>query len=128
MKLIQHKDIETPKGHYTPIVEHNGTLYVSGQLPRHTDGTIPDGIEAQTALVLEKMEQLLLLAGSDRNHVIQVRIYIPDGNDWAAVNAVYARFFGDHRPARCIVPSRELHYGCAIELEAVAYVVKGEGE
>jgi enamine deaminase RidA (YjgF/YER057c/UK114 family) len=125
MKIIQHESIPTPKGHYTPVVEHKGTLYVSGQLPRLDDGTIPEGIEAQTMLVLEKMEQLLLLAGSNREHVLQVRIYIPDGDDWAAVNAVYADFFGDHRPARCIVPSRELHYGCAIELEAVACVIEG---
>ncbi|MEM9261494.1 MAG: RidA family protein, partial [Bacteroidota bacterium] len=39
---------------------------------------------------------------------------------WDQVNAVYADFFGKHRPVRCVVPSRELHYGCLIELEAVA--------
>jgi len=101
------------------VVEHNGTLYISGQLPK-TPAGIPTGIEAQTKLVLEKLDHLLTYSGSNRNHVLQVRIYVPDVAYWDAVNKVYATFFGAHRPARCIVPCRELHHGCLIELEAVA--------
>lgn len=122
MRIIQHENIPAPKGHYSPVVEHNGTLYVSGQLPKMEDGSIPEGLEAQLNLVLEKLDQLLGYSGSDRNHVLSVRIYIPDVAYWGEVNAIYARFFGDHRPARCVVPSRELHHGCLVELEAVACV------
>lgn len=122
MKIITHPDIPTPAGHYSPVTEHNGTLYISGQLAKQADGSIPEGIEAQTEVVLDKLNLLLACAGSDRNHVLQVRIYIPDVALWGQVNEVYSRFFGQHRPARCIVPSRELHYGCLIELEAVACV------
>lgn len=121
MNLSHNDNLPTPAGHYSPVVEHNGTLYISGQLPKTPTG-IPDGIEAQTKLVLDKLDQLLLHSGSDRHHVLQVRIYIPDVAHWDAVNKVYAAFFGDHRPARCIVPSRELHHDCLIELEAVACV------
>lgn len=120
MKIIENEHIPRPAGHYSPVVEHNGTLYISGQIPKAADGSIPDGIGAQLELVLAKLDHLLLHAGSDRNHVLQVRIYIPDVAYWDAVNAVYASFFGEHRPARCVVPSRELHYGCLVELEAVA--------
>jgi len=122
MKLIQNEHIPTPVGHYTPVVEHNGTLYISGQLPK-TETGIPEGIEAQARLVLAKLDHLLAHSGSNRNHVLQVRIYVPDVAYWDAVNKEYTDFFGAHRPARCIVPSRELHHGCLIELEAVACVI-----
>lgn len=122
MKIITNEQIPAPVGHYSPVVEHNGTLYISGQLPKKADGSIPEGIEAQTEAVLRKLDDLLAQANSDRNHVLQVRIYIPDVAHWSTVNEIYASFFGDHRPARCIVPSRELHYGCMIELEAIAVV------
>ena len=122
MKLIQNEHIPIPAGHYTPVVEHNGTLYISGQLPK-TETGIPEGIEAQAQLVLAKLDHLLTHSGSDRNHVLQVRIYVPDVAYWDAVNKEYTTFFGAHRPARCIVPSRELHHGCLIELEAVACVI-----
>jgi reactive intermediate/imine deaminase len=122
MKIIQNEHIPAPKGHYSPVVEHNGTLYISGQLPKLDDGSIPEGIEAQLKLVLAKLDHLLTHSGSDRNHVLSVRIYIPDVAYWGQVNDTYAEFFGAHRPARCVVPSRELHYGCLVELEAVACV------
>lgn len=120
MRIITDEQLPTPKGHYSPVVEHNGTLYISGQLPKQADGSIPKGVEAQTEAVLAKLDHLLRTSGSDRSRVIQVRIYIPNVANWSTVNEIYAAFFGDHRPARCIVPSRELHYGCLIELEAVA--------
>jgi 2-iminobutanoate/2-iminopropanoate deaminase len=69
------------------------------------------------------MDSLLKHSGSDRKHVLSVRIYIPDVAYWNQVNTTYAGFFGDHRPARCVVPSRELHHGCLVELEAVACVI-----
>ena len=122
MKIIQNDHIPTPKGHYSPVVEHNGTLYISGQLPKREDGSIPEGIEAQLELALAKIDHLLTHSGSDRNHVLSVRIYIPDVAYWGQVNDTYAAFFGAHRPARCVVPSRELHYGCLVEIEAVACV------
>lgn len=122
MKIIENEHIPRPAGHYSPVIEHGGTLYISGQLPKLADGSMPEGIEAQTKLVLEKLDHLLTHAGSDRHHVLQVRIYIPDVAHWEAVNAVYSAFFAEHRPARCVVPSRELHYGCLVELEAVAAV------
>ena len=122
MKIIQNEQIPTPAGHYSPIVEHGGTLYISGQIPRRADGSIPEGITAQTQLVLEKLGSLLTAAGSSTDRVVQVRIYLPDIALWEEVNQLYADFFGSHKPARCVVPTTPLHYGCLIELEAVAAV------
>lgn len=122
MTTIEHSDIPRPAGHYSPVIEHQGVLYVSGQLPRLSDGSLPEGIEAQTRLVIDKVRTLLRAANSDLDHLLQVRIYIPDVALWGAVNEVYAQELGAHRPARCIVPSRELHHGCLIEMEVVAAV------
>lgn len=123
MKIISSKNIPSANGHYSPCIEHNGTLYISGQLPVDpATKQIPDGVEAQTLLVLEKIDVILTEAGSSREKVIQMRIYISDIALWNKVNKVYTQFFGAHKPVRCVVPVGELHYGCLIEAECVAII------
>ncbi|MFN8241058.1 MAG: RidA family protein [Bacteroidales bacterium] len=123
MKIISSPGIPVPKGHYSPVIEHNGLLFISGQIPLDTETqAVPEGIAAQTNLVLSKIDTLLIESGSSRNQVLQVRIYLSDMELWDEVNRLYAVFFGDHRPARCIVPVGTLHYGSLIEVEAVAWV------
>ena len=113
--------IPAPAGHYSPIVEHAGLLFVSGQLPMDpATKAVPDGVEAQTTCALDNLENLLLAAGSDRSDVLQVRIYVSDIDLWDAVNRAYAGWFGTHKPARAILPCGELHFGCLLELEAIA--------
>lgn len=79
-------------------------------------------IEAQTQLTIEKIDLILTEAGSSRQQVIQMRIYISDIALWGKVNEVYTWFFGNHKPVRCVVPVGKLHYGCLIEAECVAGV------
>lgn len=123
MKIISSKSIPPPNGHYSPCIEHNGTLYISGQLPVDpATKKIPDGIESQTQLVLKKIDLILNEAGSSREKVIQMRIYISNIHLWDKVNEVYTQFFGAHKPVRCVVPVGKLHYGCLIEAECVAVV------
>ena len=123
MKIPTDPRISTPAGHYSPVIEHGSTLYISGQLPMDpATKEVPDGVEAQTRRALDNLENLLLAAGSDRDHVLQVRIYVSDIDLWDAVNRTYAAWFGDHRPARAIIPCGGLHFGCLLELEAVAAV------
>lgn len=123
MQFIQPADAATPKGHYSPGVVHGGILYISGQLPTDPQtGEIPNGITAQTLLALEKAASVMAAAGTDRSKALQMRIYISNGDDWGAVNEAFAEFFGDHRPARCVVPSRDLHYGCLVEIEGTVAV------
>jgi len=123
MKIITSENLPTPKGHYSPCIEHNGILYVSGQLPFNPNTReIPEGIEAQTRQVLQNLEFVIKEAGSKRDQIIQMRLYIPDVELWGAVNQIYSDFFGDHRPVRCVVPTRELHYGALIEVEATAFI------
>jgi reactive intermediate/imine deaminase len=121
MHSITPPDLPLPSGHYSTCIAHNGLLYISGQLPVDpVDKSIPDTIEAQTDLVLAKLDRILAAAGSAKANVLQVRIYVSDVGLWSRVNERYAAFFGEHKPARCVVPTGPLHYGCLIELEAVA--------
>ena len=124
MKKIQPTNIPVPKGHYSSAVEHNGLIFVSGQLPwNYETGEIETGaIELQTELALRNIETILLAANSDLNHILQMTIYVSEMDDWGKVNEVYKRILGEHKPARAIVPVKELHFGTKIEIQAIACV------
>lgn len=122
MNTIQPPNQPLPKGHYSPGVEHNGLIYVSGQLPMTLDTREPftGDIGEQTELALRNVEAVLQAAGSDLKHVLQMTIYVSDMELWGAVNAKYAEVMGDHRPARAIVPVKDLHFDTKIEIQAIA--------
>jgi 2-iminobutanoate/2-iminopropanoate deaminase len=103
---------------------HNGLVYVSGQLPvdPQTGEKRVGTIEEQTSQALQNVAEILKAAGSDLDRVVKATVYISDISLWDRVNSVYAEFFGDHRPARAIVPTRDLHFGFQIEIEVVAAV------
>ena len=122
MNKIKLPNAPEPKGHYSSAVVHNGLIFVSGQLPRDAvTGEVETGaIEAQTELALRNVEQILIAAGSDLNHVLQFTIYVSEMELWDAVNAAYARILGEHKPARAIVPVKDLHFDTKIEIQAIA--------
>ncbi len=124
MKPTQTDKAPLPGGHYSQAIVHNGLVYVSGQLPvDSTTGEKQTGsIEEQTRLVLYNLSAILDASGSSLSQVIKVTVYISDISLWGKVNEVYAEIFGDHRPARAIVPTRDLHFGFKIEVDAVAAV------
>lgn len=124
MITISTPNAPQPAGHYAQALEHDGLVYVSGQLPvAAASGEKRVGsIEQQTEQALRNVQAIVEAAGSDLNRVLKVTVYVSDIALWDRVNAVYARFFGDHRPARAVVPTRELHFGFQIEIDAVAVV------
>ena len=122
MKIVSTPNMPKANGHYSHCVEHKGILYLSGQLPFNPETrTMPEGIEKQTEQVLKNVEMILIEAGSSKDNVLQVRVYIPDIKHWDKVNEVYSNFFGNHKPARSIIPTRELHFGAFIEVEVIAF-------
>ncbi len=123
---IQPDNQPVPKGHYSSAVVHNGLIFVSGQLPRDTvTGEVETGaIELQTELALRNVEAILIASGSDLNHVLQFTIYVSEMELWDKVNEVYKKILGEHKPARAIVPVKDLHFGTKIEIQAIA-AVKG---
>lgn len=124
MKSIKTGKAPLPGGHYSQAIVHNGLVYVSGQLPidPQTGEKQTGSIEEQTKFVLQNLSAILDASGSSLNQVLKVTVYISDISLWGKVNEVYAEIFGDHRPARAIVPTRDLHFGFKIEVDAVAAV------
>ena len=124
MKVIHTEYSLNNPGHYVPGVVSGNTLYVSGQLSVDpATGKIPEGgIIPEVKQALLNVERVLKAAGAGKQNVVMCRIYIPDASLWGDVNKAYAEFFGDHKPARIVVPCRELHYGCLVEIEATAEV------
>ena len=77
-------------------------------------------IGRQTELALQNVEAVLKEAGCTLKNVVQFTIYVSDMELWGAVNEAYARTLGEHRPARAIIPVKDLHFGTKIEIQAVA--------
>ena len=130
MITVSTPDAPRPAGHYAQAVVHNGLVYVSGQLPVDpASGEVRLGsIEEQAEQALKNVAAILRAAGSDPGHVLKTTVYVSDISLWGRVNAVYVAFFGDHRPARAVVPTRELHDGFQVEIEAVAAIVGSGAE
>jgi 2-iminobutanoate/2-iminopropanoate deaminase len=125
MDYINTPNAPQPAGHYSQAIVHNGMVYVSGQLPVKPDRSSAEvgAIEEQTLQALNNVEQILIAARSDKSKVVKVTVYISDISLWGRVNDVYSRFFGNHKPARAIVPTKDLHYGYQIEIEVIAAVI-----
>ena len=126
MKAIFTENAPKPAGHYSQAIVHNGFVYVSGQLaidPSNGDKKL-GSIEEQTEQVLNNIGAILKAAGSDLNHLIKTTAFIADNDLWGPVNETYKKVLGDHKPARAVIPTKELHYGFLIEIDAVAAVIE----
>jgi 2-iminobutanoate/2-iminopropanoate deaminase len=111
-----------PAGHYSQAVCHGDLVFVSGQLPVTLDGKIAAdrSFEEQARLALANLLAIVKAAGSSPERVLKVTVFLAGVEYWPKFNAVYAEAFGDSRPARSVVPVPALHYGCLVEIEAVA--------
>lgn len=124
MEFISTSEAPVPAGHYSQAVVHNGVIYVAGQLaivPGQTEHRV-GSITEQTEQTLRNVKAILRAAGSDLDRVLQMTIYISDISLWGEVNAIYQRVMGAHRPARAVVPVKDLHHGYQIEIQAIAAV------
>lgn len=122
MRVIHTDLAPRPGGHYSQAVVHGDTVYVSGQLPIDpADPQAPPGDAAtQARQALQNVRHILEAAGSGLDRVLQMTIYVSDISHWGEVNRVYAEVMGPHRPARAVVPTRDLHYGYLVEIQAIA--------
>jgi 2-iminobutanoate/2-iminopropanoate deaminase len=124
IRTVSTPNAPSPAGHYSQAVVYNGLVFVSGQLsvdPQTGEKRL-GSIEEQTEQALKNVAEILKAADSDLSRVLKMTVYIADINLWSAVNAVYARLLGEHRPARAVIPTGELHHGFLIEIEAIAAV------
>lgn len=124
MEFVSTTDAPKPAGHYSQGVVHNGLVYVSGQVPIHPESGALAGytIEEQAEQVFQNVQGVLRGAGSDLDGVLKVTIFVTDASHWGAVNDAFSRAFGDHRPARAVIPCGKLPRNFLIEVEAIAAV------
>ncbi len=119
---INPDTMAAPGGHYSHVVAAGGFVFVSGQLPIAPDGRKLNEapFEQQARQVLDNVASALTAAGSAVGRLVQVRVYVTDIGSWPTFNKLYAEWAGSARPARCVVPVPQLHYGFKVEVEAVA--------
>lgn len=116
------EQVPAPVGHYSHTTTAGGFVFISGQLPVAADGSprCDAPFEEQARLVLQNIESCLGCAGVKKQHLVSVRVYITDINLWPLFNKIYAEWIGEHRPSRAVAGVSQLHYGAALEVEAVA--------
>jgi len=122
IRTIQTDKAPIPAGHYSQAVVYNGLVFVAGQLaidPQSGERKL-GSIEEQTEQALKNVSEILKAAGSDMNLVLKMTLFVTDIGLWEQVNKVYSRVMGEHRPARAVIPSRDLHHGFLIEIDAIA--------
>jgi 2-iminobutanoate/2-iminopropanoate deaminase len=103
----------------TPAVQCGPFLFLSGQVPTLPDGTIPAGVEAQTELVLRKLEALAKEAGFGPQDIVKTTVFLKDLGNFSAMNKAYAKFFPADPPARSCVKA-EVALPVEVEIEAIA--------
>jgi 2-iminobutanoate/2-iminopropanoate deaminase len=111
-------------GPYSQAVVADGWVFCAGQIPLvpETGQLVAGGISEQTERVLSNLAAVLAAAGSTLGEVLKTTVFLADFGDFAAMNEVYARHFGERRPARSTVEVAALPGGCLLEIECVARV------
>ena len=124
-RFVFPPDAPNPAGPYAPAVVYERLVFVSGQGARNpaTEQMVGPDIESQTEQVLKNVQTILRAAGSDLQYVLRCGVFLTDINEFTRMNAVYARMFGTHTPARTTVQVSALPAeGLRVEIDCVAYV------
>lgn len=121
------REITTPAapaaiGPYAQAIVSDGWVYTSGQIPLdpETGQVVPGGIADQTTQVLDNLTAVLEAAGGGLATVVKTTVFLASIDDFAAMNEVYARYFGQYRPVRTTVEASALPKGVSVEIDAVA--------
>jgi 2-iminobutanoate/2-iminopropanoate deaminase len=122
---IQADNLPKPAGPYSPAVVFERLVFVSGQGAKDpaTGQLVGTDVETQTEQVLKNIAAILEASGSSLDHVLRCGVFLTDIADFARMNAVYSRVFGNNRPARTTVQVVALPMpGLRVEIDAVAYI------
>ena len=124
MKTIATEGAPRAIGPYSQAISDGGYLFASGQVPLDpaTGELVSGGFEAGVERVFDNIEAVLAAGGVSLQDVVKTTVYLLRMSDFAAMNAIYARRFGNHRPARSTVAVAELPKGAAVEIDVVARV------
>ena len=111
-------------GPYSQGIVANGFVFTAGQVPFDPASMqiVEGDVGVQTEQVMRNLQAILQAAGSDLSAVVKTTVFLRDMNDFAAMNEVYGRWFGDHKPARSSVQVARLPRDVAVEIEAIGLV------
>jgi len=124
MNAVSTPEAPAAIGPYSQAVVHGGVVWCSGQIaldPARME-IVSGGVAEETTQVLANLEAVLRAAGSSPSRVLQTTVYLRDMEHFAEMNAVYAAFFGEHRPARATVAVAGLPRGVRVEISCVAAI------
>jgi 2-iminobutanoate/2-iminopropanoate deaminase len=124
MKFLATDKAPKAIGPYSQGVVEGGFLFSSGQVPLDpaTGRLVEGGLEASAERVLDSIEAILREGGLGFADVVKATVYLTRAEDFAPLNAVYARRFGEHRPARSTVIVAALPAGAPLEIDVIARV------
>lgn len=121
MSVVSTSNAPAAIGPYSQARIAGGFVFASGQIPIDpATGAIPAGLEAQAEQVFCNIAALLEAAGSDMAHVVKTTVFIQHMEDFAAINAIYARHFAEPFPARSCVEVAKLPRDVLLECEVIA--------
>ena len=123
--IISTTEAPAAIGPYSQAIVHNGMVYCSGQISLTPEGEGPKGETAaeQTELIFNNIEAVLKAAGSSLDRIVKTTIFLIDMDDFTAVNEVYGKRLGEHRPARSTVAVTSLPKAAIVEIEILASTV-----
>ena len=123
MQIISTEQAPKAIGPYSQAIAIDGWLHTSGQIPLTAAGEkIAGDIAAQTGQVFDNLEAVLAAGGSALAQVVSVIVYMTDLAEFTRMNEVFARRFGEHRPARSTVQVAALPTGARVEIAAIARI------
>ena len=120
MKQISTNNAPAAIGPYSQAIKVGNLLFTSGQIPINpATGEIPEGVEAQAEQALTNVKNLIEASGASIDNVVKTTVFIKDMNDFAAINAVYAKYFTEPFPARSCVEVASLTKDVLLEVETI---------
>ena len=121
LQVISTTEAPAAIGPYSQAIKLGGVLFTSGQIPLDASGALVEGgIEEQTHQVFRNLKAVLAEAGATFGDVVKATVFLKDMNDFAAVNSIYASYFGEHKPARSAVEVARLPKDVLVEIEVIA--------
>lgn len=123
MQSIHTPDAPAAIGPYSQAVRLGDLVFTAGQIPLDPDTmeVLQGDVAAQTERVLKNLAAILEVAGASLGSVLKTTVYLADMDEFAAMNEVYGRHFGDHRPARSTVEVARLPKDVRLEIDAIAF-------
>jgi 2-iminobutanoate/2-iminopropanoate deaminase len=121
-RIIHTENAPKAIGPYSQAIRSGEFIFCAGQIPLDpaTMKLVEGDITVQTRRVLTNLGNVLEAAGSSLSRVVKTTVFLADFNDFAAMNAVYAEFFGEQPPARSTIQAARLPAGALVEIEAIA--------